>query len=135
MNKNIKNILIGLIPISLLIASILAYPKNGSSSSSNETSTQANDDSSSQTTDLNSGQTSTDQSGSSSSAISQEQIQTKTLSVDSNRCRGCGRCVMIDSEHFQMSGRIAQVTSQNNLDSSSLSTAINSCPASAINLN
>ncbi len=57
-----------------------------------------------------------------------------SLNVDPNRCRGCGRCVGIDPEHFEMTGNTAQVISKNNLDSQSLSSAISACPADAINL-
>lgn len=54
------------------------------------------------------------------------------LSVLSNRCRGCGKCVRLDPDHFEISNRIAVVTSSNNLDSSNLVIAINNCPAQAI---
>ncbi len=54
------------------------------------------------------------------------------LSVISNRCRGCGKCVRLDPEHFEMSDQVAVVTSSNNLGSSSLAMAINNCQAQAI---
>lgn len=54
------------------------------------------------------------------------------LSVLSNRCRGCGKCVRIDPSHFEMSGQIATVISSTNLNSSNLAMAINNCPAQAI---
>jgi len=61
-------------------------------------------------------------------------ITLQKLSVLANRCRGCGKCVRIDPEHFEMSGRVAMVISSTNLDSSSLTLAINNCPAQAITL-
>lgn len=54
------------------------------------------------------------------------------LSVLSNRCRGCGKCIRLDPEHFEISGQVAIVTSSNNLDSSNLVFAINNCPTQAI---
>lgn len=54
------------------------------------------------------------------------------LVVISNRCRGCGKCVRIDSQHFEMSDGAAAVISSTNLDSSKLTLAINNCPAQAI---
>ena len=56
------------------------------------------------------------------------------LAVISNRCRGCGKCVRIDPEHFEMQGRVAVVISSTNLNSSNLTLAINNCPAQAITL-
>lgn len=61
----------------------------------------------------------------------------QSLSVDGNRCRGCGKCIRIDREHFELSlesGK-AVVISSGNLDSRQLKMAINSCPAGAIALN
>jgi len=62
------------------------------------------------------------------------QEATLILSVNENRCRGCGRCAMIDPEHFEMSGRVATVISQENLDSGALTSAIGACPENAISL-
>lgn len=56
------------------------------------------------------------------------------LEVDPDRCRGCGKCAMVDSEHFSMEGRLSVARSQTNLDSSDLERAINICPENAINL-
>lgn len=56
------------------------------------------------------------------------------LSIISNRCRGCGKCIRLDSEHFEMSGNKAIVTSSTNLNSNNLTLAINNCPAQAITL-
>lgn len=60
--------------------------------------------------------------------------ETRTLAVSPTKCRGCGRCVVIDSEHFKMSGGVSTVITQANLDSTKLQSAINSCPADAITL-
>ncbi len=57
------------------------------------------------------------------------------LAVSESRCRGCGRCVIADPEHFELSGRIAVVISQSNLSSTKLASAIANCPADAISLN
>lgn len=59
-------------------------------------------------------------------------ITLQKLSVLANRCRGCGKCVRIDPQHFEMSGRVATVISSTNLDSSALTLAINNCPGQAI---
>ena len=56
-----------------------------------------------------------------------------SLTVD-HTCIGCGRCVAIDSEHFSMNSRRAQVISEKNLESSLLQQAIRICPSSSINL-
>lgn len=58
------------------------------------------------------------------------------LSILGNRCRGCGKCVRIDSSHFEMnqSTQRAMVISSINLDSVALIQAINNCPAGAITL-
>jgi ferredoxin len=56
------------------------------------------------------------------------------LSIIINRCRGCGKCVRIDPQHFEMSGRQAVVISSTNLTSSNLTLAINNCPSQAIAL-
>jgi len=74
----------------------------------------------------------------SSSLSSNKEIVTPSvfqkLSVLSNRCLGCGKCVRIDPTHFDMSGNIAIVISSANLNSSNLKLAINNCPAQAITL-
>lgn len=56
------------------------------------------------------------------------------LSILSNRCRGCGRCVQIDPQHFDMNSNKAIVISSTNLASSNLKLAINNCRDQAINL-
>ena len=57
-----------------------------------------------------------------------------SLVVDPNRCRGCGKCVMLDQEHFRLNGNVAEVISQENLDSKALSMAIFACRDRAISL-
>lgn len=64
-----------------------------------------------------------------------DNLEKSSLTITPDRCRGCGKCVKIDSEHFEMKGRIATVISQNNLNSSSLVLAINNCPTRVISLN
>jgi len=56
------------------------------------------------------------------------------LSVLVNRCRGCGKCVRIDSAHFEIISNIAKVISSTNLSSQNLAMAIDACPAQAITL-
>lgn len=62
-------------------------------------------------------------------------IDLQKLSILTNRCRGCGKCVRIDPAHFEISGNKAIVISSTNLDSSSLKLAINNCQDQAIVLN
>jgi len=52
----------------------------------------------------------------------------------SKKCIGCGICTRLAVNNFVMSWRKAIVISQNNLWSSNLSTAINSCPTKAISI-
>ena len=47
-------------------------------------------------------------------------------------CIGCGKCVRIDSSHFEMNGNKSIVISSTNLNSSNLKLAINNCPVQAI---
>jgi ferredoxin len=61
-------------------------------------------------------------------------VTLQKLSVLTNRCRGCGKCVRIDPSHFELSGGVAVVISSTNLNSSNLTLAINNCPAGAITL-
>jgi len=60
------------------------------------------------------------------------QINLQKLSIIPNRCRGCGKCVRIDSQHFEMKNSIATVISSTDLDSPELKLAINNCPTQAI---
>ena len=56
----------------------------------------------------------------------------KKLVVNEN-CIGCGACAAVDEEHFEMDGT-SQVVSNENLDSSALEAAIDSCPVAAISI-
>lgn len=67
--------------------------------------------------------------------ISDNVVNNQVLTVLPDRCRGCGKCAIIDPAHFQMSGRVATVISQNNLNSDSLLMAISNCRDRAISLN
>lgn len=58
----------------------------------------------------------------------------KRLMIGSG-CIGCGKCARIDSEHFSMDNRQAQVISQSNLDSNNLAMAIRGCHSKVISLN
>ena len=60
------------------------------------------------------------------------EVELKALSILGDRCRGCGKCVRIDSEHFEMNGRVAKVISSRNLDSARLQMAVSNCPDQAI---
>ena len=77
-------------------------------------------------------------SNSSASSDNNTKITTETnqgsVTVSAYRCRGCGKCTMIDPEHFTMSGRTATVISQNNLSSAALTEAVDICPGQAITL-
>lgn len=56
----------------------------------------------------------------------------RTLRIDSRKCIGCGKCVRVDAEHFMMQGGIAQVMTQDNLDTEKLDVAVKACPTNAI---
>jgi len=64
------------------------------------------------------------------------EIVAQKLTILENRCRGCGKCVRIDPEHFEMNmdSRKAMVISSRKLDSTNLSLAINNCLDQAISL-
>mgnify|MGYP000848126768 CR=1 FL=1 len=65
----------------------------------------------------------------------EEDIDTTTfqkLSVLTNRCRGCGKCTRLDSEHFEMINGKSSIISTKDLDSQALKLAINNCPDQAI---
>lgn len=53
------------------------------------------------------------------------------LNVNEN-CIGCGMCVAIDPEHFEIVDGLSQAISEDNLESEALNNAINSCPTAAI---
>lgn len=56
------------------------------------------------------------------------------LYILANRCRGCGKCIQRDPEHFALdtTTQKARVLSSENLNSSKLQTAIALCPEQAI---
>lgn len=68
--------------------------------------------------------------------ITSNQNIAKTITI-SERCRGCGKCVNIDPEHFTLNRttKKSEVISQKNLNSNNLSSAIAMCPAGAITIN
>lgn len=115
MKNNLK------ITLGALLISSSIFAIYGIRSISKETINSAN------TTD-NSSQISTKQDAASSEVVLGQ------LSILGNRCRGCGRCVRIDPEHFEMSGRSAVVISSSNLNSTALQQAINICEGEAITL-
>lgn len=73
-------------------------------------------------------------------SLSQEKITsevvTQQLTILGNKCRGCGKCVRIDPEHFEIneSTRKTMVISSVNLKSVALQQAIYNCPDRAISL-
>lgn len=73
-------------------------------------------------------------------SLSQEKMTSEVvaqkLTILENRCRGCGKCVRIDAEHFEISEstRKAMVISSINLNSVALRQAINNCSDGAISL-
>ena len=59
----------------------------------------------------------------------------KKLIVDENVCMGCGMCAASDPEHFTINDNgLSEVISQDNLDSDTLKSIVDSCPVSAIKL-
>jgi len=58
----------------------------------------------------------------------------KELKVNEN-CIGCGMCVAIDPDHFEIIDGLSEATNSNNLDTEALKNAIDSCPVSAIEIN
>jgi ferredoxin len=59
----------------------------------------------------------------------------KKLKVNENVCIGCGACVAIDPEHFEFNDDgHSQAKSNENLESSNLNNAMESCPVGAISI-
>lgn len=135
MSNTNKQFIYWLIPVCLVIAVLIFFIMVAKDQKSNTVSNQANMVQDKQTdfqdradnTNLGT-DTGDDQ------KVDSNSTQTTTLSVDPDRCRGCGKCAMIDPEHFSMSGRTATVISTDNLNSSDLQQAISMCPAGAISL-
>ena len=138
MENNInRKIIIGLIPISMLVVVVIMFiNSNKSSDVSINNATNNAVTNVSESTSYGNSENSNTNSDSSTSVQSADTttVANVTLAVSSYRCRGCGKCARIDSEHFKMSGGVATVISQNNLDSNALANAINVCDAGAITL-
>jgi ferredoxin len=64
------------------------------------------------------------------------QVENKIIAVISEKCRGCGKCAIIDSEHFSInkSTHLAEVVTQSNLSSPDLIAAIAGCRDQAIKI-
>ena len=61
----------------------------------------------------------------------------KKVSVDNERCFGCGTCVYLDPEHFSFDNEsgISKVISESNVENNDkLNEAIESCPVNAIEI-
>lgn len=59
----------------------------------------------------------------------------KKIVLKTESCIGCGACVGIDAEHFEFSDDgYSMIKSQDNLDSTALSDAIDACPVAIISL-
>ena len=59
----------------------------------------------------------------------------KKIVLKTESCIGCGACIGIDGEHFEFSDEgFSIIKSQDNLDSPSLSDAIDACPVAIISL-
>ena len=113
-----SNLYLYLIPVVAVVAAFIVYISANNS-------------------DIEAGTVTTSESVTSNSTDTDTVVTTAsvaTLVVDPDRCRGCGKCVRIDSEHFTMSGGVAIVTSQENLTTSALTSAINSCEGNAISI-
>lgn len=59
----------------------------------------------------------------------------KKIIVNTDACIGCGACVAIDPEHFAFNDEgLSMAISTENLESSNVNSAIDSCPTSAISI-
>ena len=59
----------------------------------------------------------------------------KKINVNHEACIGCGACVAIDPVHFAFNDEgLSHPISNENLESSELASAIDSCPTSAISI-
>jgi ferredoxin len=59
--------------------------------------------------------------------------QEQKLSIN-NRCIGCGHCAKMAGDSFSIEWRVAEVISQENIDSPSVAQAIARCPVQAIEI-
>jgi ferredoxin len=66
--------------------------------------------------------------------VNDEIANTKVLSVDGNKCIGCGKCARTAASNFEMEKGKAVVISQENIDSSNVTKAVRGCPGQAINI-
>ena len=57
----------------------------------------------------------------------------KKIEINENSI-GCGMCTSLDEEHFTFGDGKAEVLNNENLDSSNLQNAIESCPVGAISI-
>ena len=59
----------------------------------------------------------------------------KKLTVDKDKCIGCGACVAIDPDHFDFSDEgYSEVVKTDALDTAEVKNAAESCPTGAIQL-
>lgn len=59
----------------------------------------------------------------------------KKLVVNQDACVGCGACTYADSEHFALDDNgLSYVTSQENIETNNVESAIEGCPTSAISI-
>lgn len=59
----------------------------------------------------------------------------KKINVSEEACIGCGACVAIDPEHFAFNDEgLSHPISNDNLESTEVKNAIDSCPTSAISI-
>lgn len=78
-----------------------------------------------------------DNNSSSDNQLLNKTTEEKFLTLDPNRCTGCGKCLQIDQEHFTWDevGRTAKIASTANTESQKLNIAIAMCRTGAINFN
>lgn len=133
LSKNEKRkIVIGFIPLSLLFVLLIIVLHNDTKSevtNDNQTETVVSENS-----NLEKDEGSNINNDENSDTNIQSDDSDTILTLDSYRCRGCGRCAAIDPEHFEINKKTATIISQENLDSTALSSAILSCPEDAITL-
>jgi ferredoxin len=85
--------------------------------------------------EINSTSDQADPSDDSTISVVDQVVTAKTsLTVLTDRCRGCGKCALIDPEHFSASSHQITVISQENLNSTELAQAQSRCEHSAIKI-